>query len=192
MGPCIQKRPTQTAPNTSDRTSVTRTWKITLAVDRALYRADLRSRTYRYIERNPDWNGVLPTDNARNKRQLHGLKRILRDGTTRTFIDKTWPYSEHQPCATCYSWVPRDSPCDHEKYECPKCGRRQCVRHWRYPMKSRREAQHFLRSAQVVTGKACFIRPVKKQLRSKTATVWKIFTSEEDFRLYRRTSKHAR
>lgn len=171
---------------------MTRPWTITLAVDRALYRADLSSRTYTYVGPNPAWNALSATDNARNKRQLHGLKRVFRDGTTRTFIDKTWPYNKHQPCPACYSWVPRDSPCDHEKHECPTCGRRQCLRHWRYPMKTRKEAQHFLRSAEIITGKACFIRPVEKQLRNRKATVWKIFTSEEDYRIYRRTGKHAR
>ena len=59
-------------------------------------------------------------------------------------------------------------------------------------MKTRREAQHFLRSAQIVTGKACFIRPIEKQLRNRKAIAWKIFTGEEDYHFYRRTGRHAR
>ena len=169
-----------------------RRWVLELAVDRGLYRADLRSKTYQYVGRNPDRDTLKPAESARNKRQLHGLRRVFRDGTTKVFVDPTWRFTKDKPCPTCFSWVPRDSPCDHNKYECPTCGRRQCLLHWRYPMKTQREALHFLRSAQVQTGKECFIRPVEKQRTDRSATVWKIFTSEQDYQSYLTTGKHRR
>lgn len=167
-----------------------RKWSLELPVDRGVYRIDLRSKTYRYVGRN---QVPLPVEeNARNKRQLHGLRRVRRDGTTTVFIDPSWPYSETDPCPTYHSWVPRDSPCDHDKYECPTCGRRQCLLHWAYPMRTRREAIHFLKAAETVTGKPWFVRAVDKQRRERKATVWKIFTSEYDFESYRDTGQHAR
>lgn len=169
-----------------------RWWVFELAVDRGLYRVDLRSKTYEYLGRNPGWERLPPEENARNKRQLHGLRRVFRDGTTKVYVDRTWRFTEQDPCPTCHSWVPRDSPCDHDEYQCPTCGRRQCLLHWRYPMRSRREALHFLGAAQALTGKACFVRPVEKRLRGGEAIVWKIFTSEDDFRSYLRTGEHAR
>jgi hypothetical protein len=100
-----------------------------------------------------------------------------------------WKYSKENPCPTCYSWIPKDSPCNHEKYQCPECGRKQCLLHWRYPMKSKKEAIHFLKSAQVQTNKECLIRSVY----NKAGKVkWKIFTSEEDYESYIRTGKHKR
>ncbi|HEX6299557.1 MAG TPA: hypothetical protein VF148_03740 [Acidimicrobiia bacterium] len=160
-------------------------------VDRGVYRVDLRRRTYAYVRPNPDWRGLPADENARNKRQLHGLSG-LRDGRTRVFIDPSWRYSEEHPCPTCYGWVPRDSPCDHDKYQCPECGRRQCVLHWRYPMRTRREAVHILKSAQMATGKDCFIRPVERLRHDQVVTVWKIFTTEEDYRSYLATGHHRR
>lgn len=169
-----------------------RPWVIELEVDRGIYRIDLRRHTYRFVRRNPAWDRVPPERNARNKRQLHGLTRVFRDGTTKVFLDRTWPYDEEHPCPTCHSWVPRDSPCDHEKYECPTCGRRQCLRHWPYPMRSRREAVHFLKSAQLATGKECFIRPIERSRGRGPAVVWKIFTSEDDYESYVATGRHRR
>lgn len=157
--------------------------------DRGVYRVDLRSRSYEYVAPNP--TRLSAKENARNKRQLHGLRRVRRDGTTKMFVDPAWPYTEADPCPTCHSWVPGDSPCDHDKYECPTCGRRQYLRHWASPMKTRREAIHFPKAAETVTGKPCFARPVERR-HDKTATVWKIFTSEDDYRSYRETGRHAR
>ncbi|HEU4541580.1 MAG TPA: hypothetical protein VFR23_10695 [Jiangellaceae bacterium] len=169
-----------------------RRWVLDLEIDRGIYRVDLRRRTYQFVGPNPDWNLLSTEINARNKRQLHGLTRTLRDGTSRVFIDPTWHYTASRPCPECYSWIPRDSPCDHDKYECPTCGRRQCVLHWRYPMRSHREAVHFLKSAQVVTGKACFVRAVAKRRGSRESTMWKIFTSESDYQSYVDTGQHSR
>jgi len=50
------------------------------------------------------------------------------------------------------------------------------------------EAVHFLRSATIRTGKACFVRAVTRGPFVR----WKIFTSEEDYRSYTRTGKHGR
>lgn len=141
-----------------------------LAVDRGLYRVDLRSKTYRYVGRNPKRETLTPIENACNKQQLHGLRRVLRDGTTKVFVDPTWPFTEENTCSKCFCWVPRDAPCDHDKYQCPVCSRRRCVLHWRYPMKTQREALQFLKSAQVQTGKECFVHSVKKQRANAAAT----------------------
>lgn len=167
-----------------------RPWVFELKIDRGIYRADLRNKTYQYVGPNPDWRQLAGSTNARNKRQLHGLTRSLCDGSRRVFAGATWPYTEDRPCPTCYSWVPRDSPCDHDKYECPTCGRRQCLLHWRYPMRSQREAVHFLKSAQVLTGKACFVRPGQTHRGRRESRVWKIFTTEEDYQSYIGTGRH--
>lgn len=169
-----------------------RPWVLELPVDRGLYRIDLRAKTYQYVARNPAWQELPAGQNARNKRQLHGLRRVFRDGTTKVFTDPAWPCTEDHPCPVCYSWIPRDSPCDHRKYECPECGRRQCLLHWRYPMRTSGEARHFLKAAQSQTGKACFVRAVQRQRRGRSVTVWKIFTSEDDYQAYQRTGRHRR
>lgn len=169
-----------------------RWWVRDLPIDRGMYRVDLRSRTYVFVARNPDWKSLTPEENARNKRQLHGLRRVFRDGSTRVLVDRTWPYAADAACPTCGSWIPRDSPCDHDKYECPTCGRRQCLRHWRYPRKTQREAVHFLKSAQEVTGRPCFVRSIDAPRGGRLATRWKIFTSEEDYESYVQTGTHRR
>lgn len=135
-------------------------------------RADVSS-----VRTTTAWRELAPVENARSKR---------------VFIDPTWPYAENDPCSTCYSWIPRDSPCDHQKYECPTCGRRQCLLHWPYPMKTRREAVHFVKSAQVQTGKECLVRPVDKPRQDGSTKVWKIFTSEDVYASYSSTGKHRR
>jgi len=55
-------------------------------------------------------------------------------------------------------------------------------------MGTEEEAVHFLRSAELKTGKKCFVRHVKIGKFEK----WKIFTSEEDYSSYIRTRKHKR
>jgi hypothetical protein len=55
-------------------------------------------------------------------------------------------------------------------------------------MKTEEEAIHFLRSAELRTGKKCFVRQVKIGGFEK----WKIFTSEEDYDSYIETRKHKR
>lgn len=169
-----------------------RWWVRELPVDRAIYRVDLRHRTYEYVGSNPRWRESSAEQNARNKRQLHGLVRVRRDGSRERFVDPTWPYSERHPCPTCGSWVARDSPCDHPGFECPTCGRRQCLAHRRYPMKTRREALHFLAAARAQTGKACFVRSVDTARGDRVDTVWKVFTSEDGYRSYLDTGSHRR
>ncbi len=59
-------------------------------------------------------------------------------------------------------------------------------------MKTQREAVHFLKSAQVQTEGESFARPVVKQRANRTNTVWKVFTSEQDYQSYLTTGKHRR
>jgi hypothetical protein len=56
-------------------------------------------------------------------------------------------------------------------------------------MKTEREAIHFLKWAEIKTGKKCFVRGIKN-LAGKTK--WKIFTSEEDYESYLTSGKHSR
>jgi hypothetical protein len=101
----------------------------------------------------------------------------------------TWKYTKTNPCKTCYGWDPDiSSICTHEKYICPECGRKQCLLHWPYPMKTEEEAIHFLKSAELKIGKKCFVRHVKIGKFEK----WKIFTSEEDYDNYLSFRKHKR
>lgn len=60
--------------------------------------------------------------------------------------------------------------------------------HWPYPMTTKEEAIHFLKSAEVKTDKKCFVRQVKLGAFKK----WKIFTSEEDYESYVKFRKHKR
>jgi len=62
------------------------------------------------------------------------------------------------------------------------------VLHWPYPMRTE-EAVHFLKSAEVRTGKRCFVRKVAPLPGMQK---WKIFTSEEDYESYVKTRKHKR
>jgi hypothetical protein len=55
-------------------------------------------------------------------------------------------------------------------------------------MKTEEEAIHFLKSAEIITGKNCFVQCVKIGKFEK----WKIFTSEEDYQSYLKTRKHRR
>ena len=55
-------------------------------------------------------------------------------------------------------------------------------------MKTEDEAIHFLKSAEIRTGKKCFVRDVKIGRFEK----WKTFTSEEDYESYIKTRKHKR
>jgi hypothetical protein len=98
-------------------------------------------------------------------------------------------YSKTNPCKTCYGWNSYfSSTCNHEKFICPECGRKQCLLHWPYPMKTEEEAIHFLKSAEFKTGKKCFVRHIKIGKFEK----WKIFTTEEDYKSYLETRKHKR
>jgi hypothetical protein len=100
-----------------------------------------------------------------------------------------WKFTKEKPCKTCYGWNREiSSSCLHEKYVCPECGRKQCLLHWPYPMKTEEEAIYFVKSAEVKTGKKCFVRNIKIGKFEK----WKIFTNEEDYRSYVNTRKHKR
>lgn len=59
--------------------------------------------------------------------------------------------------------------------------------HWPYPMQTG-EAINFLRSAEIRTGKSCFVRHAVLGTFDK----WKIFTSEDDCESYLRTRTHRR
>jgi len=101
-----------------------------------------------------------------------------------------WRFTRENPCPDCYGWsLEEESVCSHEKYECSICGRKQCVLHWPYPMKTEQEAIHFLKSAEARTGKRCFVRRVTF---APGIEKWKIFTSEDDYQSYMKTRKHKR
>jgi hypothetical protein len=68
-------------------------------------------------------------------------------------------------CPTCYGWLDIESTCRHEKYACQTCGRKQCLLHWPYPVKTEKEAIHFPKSAEMRTGKRCFVRSQEDALR---------------------------
>jgi hypothetical protein len=55
-------------------------------------------------------------------------------------------------------------------------------------MQTEEEATHFLKSAELQTGKKCFVRHVSIGGFDR----WKIFTSEEDCQSYVRDRKHKR
>jgi hypothetical protein len=56
-----------------------------LPVDRAIYLVDDSTKTYRFARRNPEWRSLPTKENERNKCQLDGYTRILRDGRRRVF-----------------------------------------------------------------------------------------------------------
>ncbi len=56
-----------------------------LKIDRAVYHVDDRTRTYRYLQRNPEWDRLSRDRNEANKKALDGYTRIFRDGRTRTY-----------------------------------------------------------------------------------------------------------
>jgi len=101
----------------------------------------------------------------------------------------TLKYTKTNPCKICYGWNPDiSSSCNHDKFICPECGRKQCLLHWPYPMKTEEEAIHFLKSAELRTGKKCFVRYVK----IGRFITWKIFISEEDYNSYINDRTHKR
>lgn len=56
-------------------------------------------------------------------------------------------------------------------------------------MLTREEAIHFLKSAEVATGKRCFVREAMLPTGGKK---WKIFTSERDYESYTKHKRHLR
>jgi len=55
-------------------------------------------------------------------------------------------------------------------------------------MKTKEEAIHFMKPAEIRTDKSCFVREVRRMSFVK----WKIFTSESDYMSYMQTGKHRR
>ncbi len=56
-----------------------------LKIDRAVYAVDDRTKTYRYLRRNPEWEQLTLKRNEMNKKTLEGFTRIFHDGRTRTY-----------------------------------------------------------------------------------------------------------
>jgi hypothetical protein len=59
-----------------------------LKIDRALYKADDNTRTYRYYGRNPDWQSLSREENVRNKKHIDGYTRIFPDGRKKVYLFK--------------------------------------------------------------------------------------------------------
>ena len=55
------------------------------SIDRAIYLVDDDTRTYTFLERNPDWIKLDPAENERNKESINGYTRIFRDGREKVF-----------------------------------------------------------------------------------------------------------
>lgn len=43
-----------------------------LKIDRAIYLVDDKTKTYRLLSRNPEWENLRPQENERNKRHIDG------------------------------------------------------------------------------------------------------------------------
>ncbi len=56
-----------------------------LKIDKAVYLVDDRTRTYRYLRRNPEWKQLPPGKNETNKQTIEGYMRHFRDGRTRRY-----------------------------------------------------------------------------------------------------------
>lgn len=56
-----------------------------LNIDQAVYLVDDKTRTYRFLRRNPDWEKLDPNKNVENKRQIDGYTRIFRNGRRKMF-----------------------------------------------------------------------------------------------------------
>jgi carboxymethylenebutenolidase len=60
-------------------------------IDKAIYRVDAMTKTYRYLRRNPEWRSLTAEENESNKKAIDGYTRILRGGRTKTFIRAEHP-----------------------------------------------------------------------------------------------------
>jgi hypothetical protein len=56
-----------------------------LKIDRAVYLVDDKTKTYRYLRRNPGWRSLSPEENEANKKAIDGYTRVLRGGLTKTY-----------------------------------------------------------------------------------------------------------
>jgi 4-phospho-D-threonate 3-dehydrogenase / 4-phospho-D-erythronate 3-dehydrogenase len=56
-----------------------------LKIDRAVYLVDDKTKTYRFLRRNPDWKELPSEVNETNKKTIDGYTRVLRSGQTKTY-----------------------------------------------------------------------------------------------------------
>lgn len=56
-----------------------------LRIDRAIYLADDDTKTYTFLEKNPDWMNLDSEENEENKKSIDGYIRIFRDGRKKVF-----------------------------------------------------------------------------------------------------------
>ncbi len=56
-----------------------------LKIDKAVYLVDDRTRTYRYLRRNPEWERLTAEENETNKSAIDGYLRHFRDGRSRKY-----------------------------------------------------------------------------------------------------------
>lgn len=54
-------------------------------IGRSIYVCDHRTKTFRFLRLNPDWQSLDPDENAANKRSIDGYARELRNGRTSFF-----------------------------------------------------------------------------------------------------------
>jgi hypothetical protein len=59
--------------------------------------------------------------------------------------------------------------------------------HWRYLKQTKKETIHFLKSAEIVNGKKCFMR---KATAPTGGEKWRILASEEDYDSYVKSETH--
>ena len=60
-------------------------------IDRAVYLIDDKTKTYRFLRRNPDWKKLDSQVNEANKQSIDGYARIFRNGKTRKFVRSEHP-----------------------------------------------------------------------------------------------------
>ena len=105
-------------------------------------------------------------------------------------------------CRECYADKNRITPLlnaldclkNHTQYICGTCGRCICIEHgenrglqrWNFPFKSLEIAKLYLRTADYTMKKSCGIYELKSE---KGRTSYKIFSSNEELRLYLKKNK---
>lgn len=76
-------------------TSKSRAWKKKmpreLKIGRAVYLVDDKTKTYRYLRRNPGWRSFSPEKNEANKKAIDGYTRVLRGGLTKIYKREDHP-----------------------------------------------------------------------------------------------------
>lgn len=56
-----------------------------LEIDRAIYKVDDETQSYRFLKRNPRWKQLDSVRNENNKARIDGFTRIFRDGHRKAF-----------------------------------------------------------------------------------------------------------